>query len=49
MKQLDKLRDAEAHSSVLLSRVDSATYRRLGINFTCEPQYEAKNLLYHKL
>ncbi|HIU93538.1 MAG TPA: DUF1846 family protein, partial [Candidatus Aphodomorpha intestinavium] len=39
----------EAHSSVILSRVDSAMFRRLGVNFTCEPQYEAKDLLYHKL
>lgn len=47
LRQLDKLRGAEAHSSVILSRVDSDMYRKLGINFTCEPQYQSKNL-YHK-
>ncbi len=47
MEQLDKLKGAEAHSSVILSRVDSDTYRKLGINFTCEPRYQSNNL-YHK-
>ena len=47
MEQLDKLKSAEAHSSVILSRVDSDTYRKLGINFTCEPRYQSNNL-YHK-
>ena len=47
MRQLPKLRGCEAHSSVILSRVDSDTYRRLGINFTCEPSYQTDKL-YHK-
>ncbi len=47
LRQLPRLRGCEAHSSVILSRVDSDTYRKLGINFTCEPEYETKNL-YHK-
>ena len=47
MRQLPKLRCCEAHSSVILSRVDSDTYRKLGINFTCEPDYQT-NQLYHK-
>ena len=47
MEQLDKLKGAEAHSSVILSRVDGDTYRKLGINFTCEPRYQSNNL-YHK-
>ncbi len=46
MKQLEKLRGAEAHASVILSQVDSATYRKLGINLTMEPQYQTKKL-YH--
>ena len=48
MRQLPKLRDCEAHSSVILSRVDADTYRKLGVNFTCEPEYQSSNKLYHK-
>ena len=47
MKQLEKLKDCEAHSSVLLSQVDISVYKKLGINLTCEPQYQTKKL-YHK-
>ena len=39
MEQLDKLRGCEVHSSVILSPVDERTFRRLGINLTCEPRY----------
>ena len=37
----------EAHSSVILSTVDSNVLKNLGINMTCEPQYETRKL-YHK-
>ena len=47
LRQLPKLSGCEAHSSVILSRVDLDVYRRLGINIPCEPQYES-NRLYHK-
>ena len=47
MKQLHKLRGCEAHSSVILSHVDDSTFRKLGMNLTCEPQYQTKKL-YHK-
>ena len=47
MAQLKKLRGCEAHSTVILSPVDSSTYSRLGLRLTCEPQYET-NKLYHK-
>ena len=40
MEQLDKLRGCEVHSSVILSPVDELTFRRLGVNLTCEPQYK---------
>ena len=40
MAQLDKLRGCEVHSSVILSPVDERTFRRLGVNLTCEPQYK---------
>ncbi len=47
MQQLDKLRGAEAHSSVILSSVDTGVFRKLGVNLTCEPRYQTKKL-FHK-
>lgn len=47
LKQLPKLRDAQAHSSVILSDVDLNIFRKLGIHLTCEPVYQTKKL-YHK-
>ena len=46
-EQLNALSGCEAHASVMLSRVDSDTLRKLGIQFTMEPYYE-RNQLYHK-
>ncbi|MGI6123922.1 MAG: DUF1846 domain-containing protein [Acetivibrionales bacterium] len=47
MEQLPKLRGCEAHSTVILSRVDENIFHKLGVNITCEPQYQSKKL-YHK-
>jgi uncharacterized protein (UPF0371 family) len=47
MQQIPKLHGCEAHSSVMLSRVDENVFQKLGVNITCEPQYESKKL-YHK-
>ena len=47
LRQLPKLRGCEAHSSVILSQVDETTFRKLGVNLTCEPKYQTKKL-YHK-
>ena len=47
MEMLPKLKDCEAHSTVILSSVDSDVFRKLGVNLTCEPQYQNKRL-YHK-
>ena len=41
MEQLSKLRGCEAHSSVILSAVDEKTFKRLGVNITCEPCYKS--------
>ena len=46
-RQLERLRNCEAHSTVMLSQVDLDVYRKLGINLTCEPRYQTKKL-YHK-
>ena len=49
IRQLPKLRGCDAHSTVILSAADTGTYRRLGIQLTCEPRYEEEDRLYHKL
>ena len=41
MNQLSKLRGCDVHSSVILSAVDEKTFKRLGVNLTCEPRYGA--------
>ncbi len=46
LDQIEKLRGLEAHSTVILSRVDEQTFRKLGVNITCEPKYQTKKL-YH--
>ena len=46
LEQTDKLRGLEAHSTVILSRVDENVFRKLGINITFEPKYQTKKL-YH--
>ena len=40
MEQLSKLRGSECHSTVILSAVDEKTFKRLGINVTCEPKFK---------
>ena len=44
LKQLPRLRGCEAHSTVILSHVDTDTYRHLGMNCTCEPERETNRL-----
>ena len=45
--QLENLKGLEVHSSVILSQIDSGVFKKLGVNLTCEPQYES-NKLYQK-
>ena len=47
MEQLPKLKDCQAHVSVIVSSVDKNVYRKLGMHLTCEPVYATKKL-YHK-
>ncbi len=47
MQQLEKLKNAEAHSTVILSPVDESIMKKLGVNITYEPKYETQKL-YHK-
>ena len=47
MQQLSKLKGLEAHSTVILSKVDEQSFKRLGVNITYEPTYQTQSL-YHK-
>ncbi len=46
MGKLSELRHCEAHSSVMLSTVDTNVFKKLGVNLTLEPKYQTKKL-YH--
>ena len=43
---LDKLCHCDAHSTVILSQNDESVLKKLGVQMTCEPQYQTKKL-YH--
>ncbi len=43
---IPKLKYAEVHSTVILSQIDAATFRKLGMNISCEPQYQTKKLFH---
>jgi len=45
--ELASLRGCQAHSTVILSATDVNVYKKLGLQLTCDPQYETKRL-YHK-
>ena len=47
LEQLAALKGCQAHCSVILSPADATTYKRLGLQLTCEPRYQT-NKLYHR-
>ena len=47
LSALAQLKGCQAHCSVILSEADESTYKRLGLQLTCEPQYQT-NKLYHR-
>ena len=47
LDQLAALKDCQAHCSVILSPADATTYKKLGLQLTCEPRYQT-NKLYHR-
>ena len=46
MDVLPLLKNAEVHSTVILSQVDESIFRKLGMHLSCEPRYQTKKL-YH--
>ena len=46
VKAIPALKNAEIHSTVILSEVDASTFRKLGMQLSCEPQYQTKKLFH---
>jgi len=46
MEQLSKLEGCQAHTSVMLSSVDIKSFKKLGIQLTCEAIYESRHVSY---
>ncbi|MBQ9551329.1 MAG: DUF1846 domain-containing protein [Clostridia bacterium] len=44
MKQLERLKGCEMHTSVMLSQVDEHLLKQLGVNVTSEPEYQGQKL-----
>lgn len=47
MESLSKLRGLQAHSTIMLTRNDEQTLRKLGIDVTCDPFYPSDSLSYN--
>ncbi len=47
LRKIGELQGCEAHTTVILSQVDSSIFKKLHINMTCEPQYQSDSL-YHR-
>ena len=45
MAQLDKLKNCEVHSTVMLAYADERTFKSLGMHVTCEPERQVHNTL----
>ncbi|MBR2615091.1 MAG: DUF1846 domain-containing protein [Clostridia bacterium] len=46
-EQLPLLKGCEVHSTVILTEVDAGTFRKLGMNLTCDPEYQTKKLFHN--
>lgn len=46
LEQLDNLKGAQVHSSVILSKEDESTFKKLGMHVTCDAEYQTDKL-YH--
>ena len=46
MKQLPQLRGCDAHFSDMITQDDANTFLKLGVNFTCEPEFPTKSLYF---
>ena len=46
LNMLPLLKGCEAHSTVILPAVDDNTFRRLGLNLSCDPAYQTHKLFH---
>jgi len=46
MEKLPMLKGCQAHSTTILSTNDEQTFRKLGIDVTCDPEYSSDSLYY---
>lgn len=44
MEKLYLLKGAQAHSTVILSHIDEQIFRKLGIDVSCDPEFQSSNL-----
>lgn len=44
MTKLDLLKGSQAHSTVIISKDDERVFRKLGVDITCDAQYQSSNL-----
>ena len=44
LDQLPKLKGCQVHTSVMLSETDILSFRKLGVELTCEPKFEKKKI-----
>ncbi len=47
MEKLTMLKGCQAHSTTILTRNDEQTFRKLGIDITCDPEYPTESLYYN--
>ena len=47
IEQLPQLKGCEAHSTVILTEIDAGIFRKLGMNLTCDPEYQTKKLFHN--
>lgn len=47
MNQLGNLRGCQAHSTIMLTHSDDQSFRKLGMDITCDPIYPSANLSYN--
>ncbi|WP_392486167.1 DUF1846 domain-containing protein [Haloimpatiens sp. FM7315] len=47
MEKLQILKESKAHSTAIISRSDEQTFRKLGIDVTCDAEYASESLFYN--
>lgn len=47
MEKIAMLKDSQAHSTTIVSGADEQTFRKLGIDITCDPEYPTESLYYN--